>query len=125
MIDLPIELLLIPTLLLIFGFGLRVVIGSTITWEVGYLSGAIIAMILTSTIGTLHNNKEKFNRLFRNYKSIFTTTALILAFLGAGVWMIGEYWQWIGYEKNMPFLDPLGASAMFLSGSLSLVVHFS
>ena len=123
MVNLSIELLLVPTLLLILGFAMRIIVGASITWEVGYASGAIAAMILTSTVGTLHN-KNKLNAVFKNYKTTFTTIALVLAFIGGGIWTLGEYYQWAGYESH-PILDPIGAMLCFLSGALSLVVHFS
>jgi len=118
------ELLLVPTLLLILGFAIRIFLDASITWEIGYASGAIAAMILTSTIGSLHNNKQKVNLLFKNYRSTFTSIALVLAFIGGGVWTLGEYYQYAGYERH-PIMDPLGAMLCFLSGTLSLVVHFS
>ena len=84
----------------------------------------IAAMILTSTVGSLHNNKQKVNQLFKNYRSTFTSIALVLAFVGGGIWTLGEYYQYIGYESH-PIMDPIGAMLCFLSGALSLVVHFS
>ncbi len=124
MVNLSMELLLVPTLLLILGFAIRIFLDASITWEIGYASGAIAAMILTSTIGSLHNNKQKVNLLFKNYRSTFTSIALVLAFIGGGVWTLGEYYQYAGYERH-PIMDPLGAMLCFLSGTLSLVVHFS
>ena len=116
-------LIFVPSILAVIAFVHQLAFKKD-SWEHGYATGSILAIFLMFAFHSLHPTTKSAKKLFSTYKTIFTTTGLILAFIGGFLWMMGEYFEWTGRFKH-PILDPIGAMFCFAAACLSLLVHFS
>ena len=113
-------LLIICSLIILgFGFILSKMFGINMKMEEGYAIGSIVTIILMLIFKELKIDKKL--TITTKFNENLTLIALITAFLGSGLWFIGEYLTYTGQEEH-PLLDPIGAFSTTVASLITLLV---